>query len=159
MEGEDNTMAITPTGDAAPCAQYDLDVWELKQQGLSFQAIADHLGMSKAAAYRAHERAVSNLPPQGVDAYRAAMYARIATAREAVMDVLNARHITVSNGQIIREDGRPIEDDAPVLAAVDRLLKLDDQEAKLRGAYPKTEVNVTGNVRYEVVGLAGEDLT
>lgn len=144
-------MTPTPTDSDASCAQYDLDVWTLKRQGLSFQAVADRLGMSKAAAFRAFERAQHNLPPQGVDGYRAEMYARINAAREAVMDVLNARHITINNGVIIREDGTPVLDDAPVLAAVDRLVKLDDQEAKLRGAYPKTEVNLSGALRYEVV--------
>ena len=137
----------------------DAMVVDLKHSGLSFQQIGHRLDISKAAAFRGYERAIRRVPARAVNEYREDMYARIALAREAVMDVLTARHVTVSNGIVVHTEGKPLEDDGFVLQAVDRLLKLDDQEAKLRGAYPKTEVNLSGSVRYEVVGLAGEDLT
>jgi hypothetical protein len=52
-------------------------------------------------------------------------------------------------------DGAPLLDDAPVLAAVDRLLKVQERRAKLLGldVPVKRQVEVDGGLRYEVVGV------
>jgi hypothetical protein len=51
---------------------------------------------------------------------------RIDALIEPVTRVLNTRHITVSNGRVILHPAtaEPLEDDAPVLQAVDRLTRL-----------------------------------
>jgi hypothetical protein len=159
QRGEQPTPAQREFAKDFDLSVQDAMIVDLKHTGLTYQQIGNRLQISRAAAFRGYERAIRRVPARAVNEYREEMYARIGAAREAVMDVLNARHVTVSNGVIVRDDEGPLEDDGVVLAAVDRLLKLDDQEAKLRGAYPKTEVNLTGAVRYEVVGLAGEELT
>jgi hypothetical protein len=73
-----------------------------------------------------------------IDAYRVLHLERLegellrldeleARARE----VLDRHHITVNNGRVIKlDDGEPLLDDGPVLAAIDRLLKIEDARRK-----------------------------
>ncbi len=150
-------------------AEQDAKIIELKRQDLSFADIGARLGISRAAAHRGFHRALPRITEPAADAYRTEHLARLAYAREIVMDVLATRHVTISNGHVISEitghddEGRPVygdpyEDDAVILAAIDRLAKLDEREAKLLGLDAKTEVNITGGVKYEIVGVPVEDL-
>ena len=62
-------------------------------------------------------------------------------AREA-WDVLQRNHVVVSQGRVVELDGVPIPDDAPVLAAIDRLLKIQERRAKLLGLDAPTQSRV-----------------
>jgi hypothetical protein len=132
------------------------DVAALRDSGRTYPQIAAELGTSTTTAWRDYEEYCNDLrhgDPRIQDAAKEALWgqlARIKAEREAVARVLTARHLTVSNGVAVRIDGEPLEDDAPVLSAVDRLVKLDDQEAKLLGLYAKTEVDISGGLRIEL---------
>jgi hypothetical protein len=57
--------------------------------------------------------------------------------------VLEANHITVSQGRVVCVAGPdgdevPVPDDAPVLNAIDRIVKIDQEIAKIYGAYAPT---------------------
>lgn len=93
---------------------------------------------------------------------------RLEQLERDVRRVLEAEHITVSNGHVILDPRteQPLSDDAPVLQAADRLVKIEDarrrnaeRRAKLLGLDAEQKVNVSGAVRYEVVGVNPEDLT
>lgn len=45
-------------------------------------------------------------------------------------EVLDRHHITVNNGRVISIDGEPLQDDGPVLAAIDRLVRIEDARRK-----------------------------
>ncbi len=161
-----------PLSDLA-MADRDTQVVALKRQDLSFQQIADHLGISKAGAVRSFQRAkrrVDAATDADYAAYRDEQLAAIAAMREVCDEIIAARHVSISNGHVVSEitghddDGNPLygdpyEDDAPVLAAIDRRIKLDDQEAKLLGLYAKVEVAHSGGVTYEIVGVDMSKLT
>lgn len=141
-------------------------VVELRDQDLGFREIAAELGIAVSTAWKLYQRAMRLIPAAAVAAHaeRAAQrleeqLARIDMEREEVMSILTGRHVMVSNGQVVREDGEPVLDDALALAAIDRLIKLDAQEADLLGLKAEKRVNLTGGVRYEVVGVAASDLT
>jgi AraC-like DNA-binding protein len=147
----------------------DARVVELVNEGRTLQQIADEFGVNKSVIWRRFHRALERIPQKAVDAYRTEQLARLAAARQSVMDVLNAHHVVVSNGHVVSEitgtdeDGKPVfgdplTDSAPVLAAVDRLVKLDDQEAKLLGLYAAAKVEHDSTVRYEVVGVEPSDV-
>jgi len=61
----------------------------------------------------------------------------------------------VSNGQVVKMEGQPLEDDGPVLSAIDTILKIESRRAKLLGldAPVKTDLNVNADVQYTVVGV------
>jgi len=138
---------------------------ELRDEGLTFREIAAEVNRDVHTTWNHYQKAMRDIPAPMVAAHaeqvanrREEQLRRIDMEREAVLEVLAARHVTVSNGKVMYEEDRPILDDAPVLAAVDRLIKLDDQEAKLLGLNAKSEVNVSGGVKYEIVGVPVEDL-
>jgi hypothetical protein len=168
------------SGDAkADNASLRAQVAELRASGLTYRAIAAELGIAPASAWNYHEAWIRELRQGDPDLRNRAAEAlreqhdmirrereRLEQERATVVEVLTARHLTVSHGTVITdENGEPLEDDAPVLAAQaqlnairDREVKLADHEAKLLGLYAKTEVNHTGTVKYEVVGVALDDL-
>jgi hypothetical protein len=166
------TATGKPLSDLA-MAERDTQVVALKRQDLSFQQIADHLGISKAGAIRSFQRTkrrIDNATDADYAAYRDEQLAAIAAMREVCDEIIAARHVSISNGHVVSEikgiddDGNliygdPYEDDAPVLAAIDRRIKLDDQEAKLLGLYAKVEVSHSGGVTYEIVGVDMSKLT
>lgn len=93
---------------------------------------------------------------------------RLKYAEDAVLKVLEGRHITVNNGRVILDPDtdQPLDDDGPVLQAVDRLVKIEDarrrnaeRRARLLGLDAEQKVSVSGGVRYEVVGIDPADLT
>ncbi|MFE6126740.1 hypothetical protein ACFQ6Q_00485 [Streptomyces sp. NPDC056437] len=77
----------------------------------------------------------------------------------AAHTVLNNRHILVNNGRVILhpETDQPMEDDAPVLQAIDRLVKIE--EARRRNGERRAKLNgLDMPVKAEVTGAAGGPL-
>jgi transposase-like protein len=135
------------------------EIVELRDQGLSFRTIAAQVGRSLHVTWDHYQAAMREIPAANVKQHQEnaakrldEQLRRIDMEREIVMEVATAEHPLVSNGRIIYEitdfeDGKPVYGDAltdkgPNLAAVDRLHKLDDQEARLLGLYPKVQVSV-----------------
>lgn len=154
----------------ADTAERDAQILALKRQDLSFQQIADQLGISRAAAHRGFHRALPRVTEPEAKAYRAEHLARLELRREVVLGILETRHVTISNGHVVSEiigtgdDGKPIygepyEDDGVVMAASAELGRIDDQEAKLLGLYAKLEVEHSGGVTYEIIGVDMDKLT
>lgn len=150
---------------------------ELRNQDWTFREIADHpdVNLDVANVWRHYQAAMRLIPAAAVEEHQAKVATRldeqlrrIDMAREIAMDILAKRHVHISNGHVVseitgqdEETGRPIygdpyEDDAPTMAAIDRLQKLDDQEAKLLGMYPKQQVAITretSEVDAAVIGM------
>jgi hypothetical protein len=168
------------SGDAqAENARLRARVAELREAGKSYRAIGAELDIAASSAWRYHEEWVRQLRQGSPDLQERAAQAiaeqhdmirrereRLELERVAAVEVLTARHLTVSNGVLVRDENKvPLEDDGPVLAALaslqairDRHLKLADHEAKLLGLYAKTEVNLSGGIAYEIVGVPTENL-
>ena len=163
----------------ADAARLHARVAELREDGLTYRAIAAALDISPACAWRYHEAWIKDLrrgTPELQERAAAAIREqhemirgereRLELERTAALEVLTARHLTISNGVLIRdENATPLEDDGPVLAALDRLqairdrlLKLADHEAKLLGLYAEQKVNLSGGIKYEIVGVSEADL-
>lgn len=148
---------------ALALAELDRKVMELKAvHRKTFRQIGQELGISKSYAYDSFKRGMHRIDEEIAELGRRYLYEHLAECqadRAAVLDVLNGDHIVVSNGQIVRLDGQPLEDSAPVLAAVDRMLKIRDQEAGYLGLKAKIEVNHSGGVTYDIVGVDMSKLT
>lgn len=127
--------------------EYAEIVFDLTLQGLSIRKIdaltqdpngptGGHRISATTVKEMIREEAARRIDPK-VDEWRAVQVTRIEAAlsrldalEEAAHEVLRREHITVNNGRIISLDGVPLPDDGPVLAAIDRLVKIED--ARLR---------------------------
>lgn len=131
----------------AEIADHAAIVFDLRLQGLSFRAIdaatqdpdgptgGQRIAWSTARDL-VNQEAARRIDPR-VDAWRAIVVERLEAAQArfdrleaAALIVLERHHITVNNGQIIRVEGEPLLDDAPVLAAIDRLGRIEDARLK-----------------------------
>jgi len=150
-------------------------VVQLRDEGLTFREIGERLGINRQRAHELHKRALRDRPILAASAQRDherknAQLAQIdeqrreaEASREAVLEVLyrDGRVVITQSGKVIEG----VQDDPTLLAAVDRLvrldellLKLNDHEAKLLGLYAKAELNVSGGVTDEILGIPTEDL-
>lgn len=122
-------------------------VFQLKLDGHSFRAIEAITAAPNGPTNGARipwttardllrEELARRVDPK-IDQYRALHLERLegelvrlndleARARE----VLDRHHITVNNGRVISIDGEPLQDDGPVLAAIDRLVRIEDARRK-----------------------------
>jgi hypothetical protein len=119
---------------------------DLYRRGLTYRQIAAELGWrSPNAAFEAVRRAARDAGRDSLAAAEALtmMLERLQDYRRLVYRVAVAKHyVTTQAGNVVHYDGKPVLDDAPVLQAVDRLLKTDDTEAKLLGLYAPAKSRV-----------------
>lgn len=160
-------------------AEKDRECAKLRTRGLSFQAIADHMGMALSSTHDAVGRALKDARAEAGTELRTMMLDRLHEEllrldgyEETVRAVLARKHITVSNGRVITlpdpatGKDEPLEDDGVVLQAIDRLVKIDEARRKnnesirkLMGVDAPTAVSIAGDVTYHLVGVDVEKLT
>lgn len=131
----------------------------LRGRGWTYPRIAEHLGVDRGNLYRAMQAARKEILREPAESARDMELERLDLALTAVMDVLDRKHITFSNGQILVHEGHTLEDDGPVLAAVDRLVRISESRRKLLGLDSAQKIDVTGGVKYEIVGVDPAALT
>lgn len=140
-------------------AERDAEAADLRAQGWTYRRIAAYFGIDVRNAYDAVQRALNSVikePGKAVLHFELerldAELARLDAMEEKVRKVLDAKHITVNNGKVIihPETNQPMEDDAPVLQAVDRLLKIEEsrrrngeRRAKLTGIEAAVKIDAT----------------
>lgn len=129
----------------------DAKAADLYRRGLSYRQIAGQLGYrSTSSAHAAVRRAVQDscASPLAIAETRALLLDRLQDYRRVAWRVATTTHYaTTAAGVafITSEDGvdRPLVDDGPVLSALASLLKFDDMEAKLVGAYAPAQQRIT----------------
>lgn len=134
-------------------------VLELREEGMTFREISAEMGVSLGLVHKDFEASITRVLEPNVTAYRAEHTARLAKMRAVTQDILDRRHVVVSaSGRLALDmEGEPIEDDSIVLAAMDRLHKIDEAERKLLGLDVRPEVQITGTLAYEITGLGSGD--
>lgn len=150
-------------------AERDAEAARLRSRSMSYREIAKTLDVDVHTAHDMVKRAMAAVVREAGEAVIALELEKLDRAEAAVLTVLEAKHYTVSNGQLIyiggkrvkdevsgrwfTEGGEPLYDDAPVLAAVDRLVKISESRRKLLGVDAAQKMETTGVVRYELVGV------
>lgn len=80
---------------------------------------------------------------QAVEERITAQQLRFAEIRRRLYAVIAQRHYVLYQGEIVRdEDGNPLQDQAPVLAALNQLRALEDQTARLEGTYQREKLDI-----------------
>jgi hypothetical protein len=115
-------------------AERDSEACRLRASGYSYGEIAERLGYgNKSNAHRAVQTALDGTVREGADDLRELALVELDEMARAAWAVLHREHVMVSHGQIVRRNGESIPDDAPVLQAIDRLLKISERKSKYLG--------------------------
>lgn len=144
----------------AETAERDARACELRGQGKSYRQISKELGYaSMDGAYRAVQRCLAEIVAEPAAEALKMELERLDTMHAAAMRVLEGKHLTVSNGRVVMLNDQPLPDDGPVLQAIDRLVRISESRRKLLGLDAAKKVDVSGGVKYEVVGVDVDDIT
>lgn len=140
-------------------AARDARAAELRAEGWKLQEIADELGYSdRSSARQAIQRALREIVQGPAQALIQQEAARLDSLYEEALDILHRDHVMVSHGHIVKDDdGNPLPDTGPKLAAIDRLVKVRESYRRLFGLDARQKVDVSGGVRYEIIGLADDE--
>ncbi|MEY9876628.1 hypothetical protein ABH931_006138 [Streptacidiphilus sp. MAP12-33] len=131
----------------------DAEFLRLRKRGLAYRAIAAETGYDVKTVHEAVKNAMAAITEEPAQEVRQLELERLDDMWMAVMQVLEAKHFKVSDGRLVRLGDEPLEDDAPVLAAVDRLLRIQERRSKLLGLDSAQRVDMSGGVTYEIVGV------
>lgn len=157
-------MARPTRAQAVNIAQRRAEAVDMRIAGASFKAIAEKLGYKTASAAcqdigRALEQAVAE-QTRSVEAYREEELQRLDALLSEAWAILKRDHLTVSHGRVVYDDttGKPILDDGPTLAAIDRILKIQERRSKYLGldAPTKVEAITIDSLDQAIAQLAAE---
>jgi hypothetical protein len=145
----------------AETAARDAEAARLRSRGLTYRQIAEQLGLAgPGKAHEAVKRVLAETVADAADDLRLVELERLDQMYQATLKVLESEHYAVSHGKVIYLDGgtEPLTDNAPVLQAIDRLLKIQERRAKLLGldAPAKTNVTVSDAITSEIEQLAAQ---
>lgn len=130
----------------------------LRAERLTYEEIAAKLGYSgRQAAHAAVEQALLETQTEACDALRQVELQGIDLIEIEAWKVLRNTHYVVDHGNVVIYQGMPVIDDAPVLQAIDRILKCKDRRAKLLGLDAPTRVEISeSTIDDELIRLSAE---
>lgn len=115
-----------------------------RREGLTFRGIAEAMGCSASTAYRLVKQGLAEYIGEPAAELRQLESERLDDLISRAYKVLMADHIVVQHGKIVRdEDGNPIRDHGPTLAAINTLKSLSAELRKLHGLDMPTRTDVT----------------
>lgn len=139
---------------------------KLKLAGATWDEVAEACGYSsRGAAHADIQREMERrreVEKEELDALRQVETDRLEALWATAWALLQRKNVTVSHGKVIYitdpETGEKmaLQDDAPTLMAIDRLVRISERKAKLLGLDAPLQVEHGGNIRYEVVGISPE---
>lgn len=144
----------------AAAAEYKADHPEA-----TLREIAERFGYyDKSEARRGIERAKADVARPAIAKLIGDESAELDALYAEALAILQRNHVTVSHGKIItcRNDDtgndEPLLDDGPKLQAIQMALRVRESYRKLHGLDQPAKQEISGGVKYEVVGVDPEDL-
>lgn len=141
----------------APNAVRDSEALSYRARGWTYERIANEMGYAnRGGAQKAVKRAIDSSVRETNEEAKSIILTDLNAAKQAVWAVLEANHLVVSEGRVVRLDDTPLLDHDPVLRAVDRLVKIDQEMAKIFGTYApvKHEVRTIDAIDARLAELA-----
>lgn len=130
----------------------------MRAESRPYREIAEKFGISVATAHEGVQNAIRDGAREATEEIRALEMDRLENLERAALEILGTVYYAISHGQVVEGAYGPIPDPAPALGAIDRLLKIQQRRAALLGLDLPKQVQVSGGVRYEVVGVNLDDL-
>lgn len=146
----------------------NIDIWNMRKEGWTQADIAEHFGITQQAVSVILAEAYKERSEPVLQQLKAAAADRWDGLERVAREILEAEHPLVQGGKvvydvIVDEDeqehiGDRLLDDGPRLAALDRIAKIETARAALFGYNAEQKVNLSGGVKYEIVGISNEDM-
>lgn len=150
-------MGRPRNAERAAIAERRTKVLQLRIEQVSYAEIARQLGVSEDVAESDYRRAVE-ARRTALDSARTAAVAieeaKLDALEQAVWEVLRREHIVIQHGKVVRIGRKPVIDDDPVLRATDRLIKIAERRARLKGHDAPVKVDVRAEVDDEIAAIA-----
>lgn len=146
----------------------DARIADLRRQGYSPLQIAQQLGIPRTNVYGALERCYRAVRAEPAAEARALevermdeMLIRLKDDEAHLRRLAGGDHVTVSQGRVVYDDsGEAVPDDSFILQCYDRIHRIEQRRldvatrrARLLGIEAPVQAQVSGQVRYEIVGL------
>jgi hypothetical protein len=120
--------------DMVTARQREARMLELRRDGRSYTEIGEAFGISRQVATRIIQRGMDRIVREPAELVKVMDLERLDQLQVEALAVLRRRHVAVSGGKIVRgDDGQPLVDDGPVLAAIGKLLDIQARRARLLG--------------------------
>jgi predicted DNA-binding protein (UPF0251 family) len=144
-------MADNPQshGNRAETAERRAEAYRLKLRGLSDREAGLRMGVSHTTIQNWTKQEADERVLPLADELRKVQLERLGEMRQAALDVLERIHYAVSHGKVVEApgpDGGPLEDSAPRLAAIDRLLRVEERIARLMGLDAPTRSEIEARI-------------
>jgi hypothetical protein len=111
---------------------------------MRYEDIAAELGYtSRARAAEAVLQGLRDTVAEPSTELRALEIERLDALWRRAWQILDRPHLVAQMGRVVKYRGKPVIDDAPVLQAIDRLLRIQERRAKLLGLDAPVEVEVS----------------
>lgn len=154
-EGYDRSVATDPSG--GPGREVALTetaaMWDDKvNHGMTNKDLAEKYGISTATVMRRLQGFFPEKEMLALEKHRLREDDKLDMLEEKMLQILNTDHFVVDKGQVIYDPrtGQPLVDDAPKMAAADRILKIIDAKRKMFGLDSPTRHEVTHNDGVEI---------
>jgi 3D (Asp-Asp-Asp) domain-containing protein len=106
---------------------------------LSLIQIESHVGVDIHRALKEYRRRTD----RGIEEKLTAAGLRLNEIRRRLYSIIAADHYVLYQGEIVRDsEGRPLKDNAPVLAAIGQLRALEEQQARLEGTNAREKIDI-----------------
>lgn len=134
-------------------------MWEDRvNHRMTNKELAAKYGVSEATVRNRLQGYFPQKTLESLEKHRAREDDKLDMLEQKALEILNTDHYVVDKGQVIRNPytGEPLVDDAPKLAAMDRILKIIDAKRKLYGldAPVRAEVKHTTDTSIEIREVA-----
>lgn len=128
--------------------------YELRLAGKTIRQISAITGIPPSTVYRRLDCAIRALLQEPREAVLKLELDRLDHLQQAVVKIMGRDHFVVSEGRVVRPVvavdennkpvfGEPLIDDAPILQALDRFLKIQDRRERYLGLAAPTRVETT----------------
>lgn len=121
----------------------DMRAVELRRVGLTYQQIADQMGIDRATVLDSVKRGLHTLYDEAAEEVRKIEMIRLDDLTRVAQTIMTRRHPLVSQGKVIvhPETKEVVLDPMPVLYAIDRMIRIQERRAKLLGLDAPTKIH------------------
>lgn len=128
---------------------------------MTFADIAKDLGVHTRQVHGWYQEAMRDIPESAASVYRQEQLDVLDMTEAKALELIGRVHIAHSNGRVvITEDGEPVEDAMPILAAIKIVVDIETRKARLLGLDKPIKVDATTTevtaTDIEIAKLIGE---